>query len=509
MVESKKVQGQMNVFFIDFVNFNAELTKQYLNEKSINALYFAELKDLQEIGKVSAPDVLVYNVDLKKDDVSWFYSLKNLYPGKPVIILSSPKYISAARKLVSDGGFLSLRTPINMEELYNIILRAKESAEKKGPIAQFNIEKKDAIPFLEALAESSDKLLEEFASTFPEQITVYNDLLLQKMVEMISSILMVDSVSLMLVDNVAGKLIIAAQKGLPAEALKRPPILIGEGIAGYVAKVGQPILTNDINQFKHLKTSDDKTQYKSGSFISLPLKIGNRVIGVVNVNNKYGGSSFSQEDLLVLEILNSQILLSLRNAQLLNDQRNQIRTAQVLNEIDQVIIQQEQPEEMFSVLLNRCIGMLECETLILFMLDSEFNQDVLYVRSFLSIMGGIKEPAVLSPTEGIEGMILNIKKPVLISNAENDERISGKVRKMVHTPIKSIAAYPIILFDKVIGIIEAVNKQKQPKFTREDLYLMKQLTYKIFLALMKNNLYNEKVQIETRLKTILNRTKGM
>jgi GAF domain-containing protein len=289
--------------------------------------------------------------------------------------------------------------------------------------------------------------------------------------------------------------------------LKRPPILIGEGIAGYVAKVGQPILTNDVNQFKHLKTSDDKAQYKTGSFISLPLKIGNRVIGVVNVNNKYGGSSFSQEDLLVLEILNAQILLSLRNAQLLNDQRNQIRTAQVLNEIDQVIIQQEQPEEMFSVLLNRCIGMLECETLILFMLDSEFNQDVLYVRSFLSIMGGIKEPAVLSPTEGIEGMILNIKKPVLISNAENDERISIKVRKMVHTPIKSIAAYPIILFDKVIGIIEAVNKQKQPKFTREDLYLMKQLTYKIFLALMKNNLYNEKVQIETRLKTILNRIK--
>lgn len=498
----------MNVFFIDFVNFNAELTKQFLAEKNIDAQYFADLKDLQEIGKTLSPEVLVYDVDLKKEDVSWFYSLKGLYPNTPIIILSSPKYISAARKLVTAGGFLSLRTPINTEELYHIILRAKESTDKKIPTDQITPDKKDAIPFLEALAESSDKLLEEFASTFPEQITVYNDLLLQKMVEMVSSILLVDNVSLMLVDNVAGKLKIAAQKGLPAEALNRPPIPIGEGIAGYVAKTGQPIMTNDINQFKHLKTAQDKTQYKTGSFISLPLKIGNRVIGVVNVNNKYGGSSFSQEDLLVLEILNSQILLSLRNAQLLNDQRNQVRTAQVLNEIDQVIIQQEQPEEMFSVLLNRCIGILECETLILFMLDNEFNQDILYVRSFLSIMGGIKEPAVLSPTEGIEGMILNIKKPVLISNAENDDRISIKVRKMVHSPIKSIAAYPIVLFDKVIGIIEAINKQKQPKFTREDLYLMKQLTYKIFLALMKNNLYNEKVQIETRLRTILNRTKG-
>lgn len=498
----------MNVFFIDFVNFNAELTKQFLADKGINALYFSDPADIQKTEKKVVPDVLVYNVDLKKDDVSWFYKIKTEYPGKPIIILSSPKYITAARKLVTDGGFLSLRTPINMEELANIIQRAKEYSEKKkGTTGPIEIQKKDSFPLLEALAENSDKLLEEFASTFPEQITVYNDLLLQKMVEMISEILDVDSVSLMLVDPAAAKLKIAAQKGLPPEAMNRQPIGIGEGIAGYVAKMGQPILTNNIDQFKHLKVTNGQSQYKSGSFISLPLKIGSRVIGVINVNNKRGGSSFSQEDLLVLEILNSQILLSLRNAQLLNDQRHQVKTAQVLNEIDQVIIQQEQPEEMFSVLLNRCLGMLECETLILFMLDSEYNKDILYVRSFLSISGGIKEPAVLSPTEGIEGMILNIKKPVLISNAENDERISVKVRKMVHKPIHSIAAYPIILYDRVIGIIEAINKQKQPKFSREDLYLMKQLTYKIFLALMKNNLYNEKAQMESRLRAILNRGK--
>lgn len=498
----------MNVFFVDFVNFNAELTKQFMADKGINAMYFSEFKDLQQLEKSIVPTVLVYNVDLKKDDVSWFYKMKTLHPGKPIIVLSSPKYISSARKLVSDGGFLSLRTPLNMEELYNIILRAREYSEKKITTAPMVVEQKDSMPLLESLAENSDKLLEEFASTFPEHITVYNDLLLQKMAEMISVILGVDSVSLMLVDPTATKLKIAAQKGLPPEAMKRPPIRIGEGIAGYVAKMGQPILTNNIEQFKHLTTLQAQGQYKTGSFISLPLKIGSRVIGVVNVNNKRDGSSFSQEDLLVLEILNSQVLLSLRNAQLLNDQRQQFRTAQVLNEIDQVIIQQDQPEEMFSILLNKCLGMLECETLILFMLDSEFNQDILYVRSFLSIHGGIKEPAVLSLTEGVEGMILNIKKPVLISNAENDERISPKVRKMVHNPIKSIAAYPIILFDKVIGVIEAVNKQKQPKFTREDLYLMKQLTYKIFLALMKNNLYNEKAQMEGRLRSILNRGKA-
>jgi GAF domain-containing protein len=394
-----------------------------------------------------------------------------------------------------------------MEELYHMIKRAIEFKNKGSKPVEGGQETSPMITIMESLVQNSNELLETFKDSFPDKITVSNDLLLQRLIEMISDVLNVQIISLLLIDPRTNNLIITAQKGLPEVAKNNPRLKVGEGISGYVAQTGQPILTDNVQSFKHLKISDYGGQYKSGSFISMPLKIGHRVVGVINVNNKKDGSNFTREDLLILELLNVQILLALRNAQLLYDQRNQIKTSRVLNEIDQIIIQEENQEQVFASLLEKCRDMVECETLMLFMLDKGSGEESLYIRSFLSLKGPMKKNVVLGKDEGIEGMVMNVRKPVLISNAENDSRISQKLREALPGTIHNIAAYPVVMFDEVVGIVEAVNKLKKPRFEREDLYLLKQITYKIFLAFMKANLAREKASLSARLQAFLNRSR--
>ncbi|NIM02650.1 GAF domain-containing protein [bacterium] len=121
--------------------------------------------------------------------------------------------------------------------------------------------------------------------------------------------------SLMLVDKETNMLEIVAARGLPEELVKNVHIPIGKGIAGKVAEEGEPILCENIETDKRFsKQSNDK--YSSKSFVSVPLKVQNRVIGVLSINNKESKQKFNEKDLRLLTILAEQSARTIENAEL-------------------------------------------------------------------------------------------------------------------------------------------------------------------------------------------------
>ena len=121
--------------------------------------------------------------------------------------------------------------------------------------------------------------------------------------------------SLMLVNKETNMLEIVAAKGLPEEVVNNTHIPLGQGIAGKVVEEGEPILCENIETDKRFfRQSNEK--YTSKSFISVPLKVQNRVIGVLNVNNKELRQKFDQKDLKLLTILADQSAMTVENAEL-------------------------------------------------------------------------------------------------------------------------------------------------------------------------------------------------
>ncbi|MBA7468127.1 hypothetical protein ES707_03368 [subsurface metagenome] len=121
--------------------------------------------------------------------------------------------------------------------------------------------------------------------------------------------------SLMLIDKETNTLEIVAARGLPEELVKNIHIPIGKGIAGKVAEEGEPILCENIETDKRfLRESNEK--YTSKSFVSVPLKVKNRVIGVLNVNNKESKQKFDEKDLRLINILADQSARTIENAEL-------------------------------------------------------------------------------------------------------------------------------------------------------------------------------------------------
>lgn len=90
--------------------------------------------------------------------------------------------------------------------------------------------------------------------------------------------------SIMLVDGQGRTLRVAAARGLPDEVLDAE-IKVGEGIAGKIVQLGVPVLVENIETDARFAKPNDP-RYGSGSFISVPIRLGDRVIGVTNLAKK-------------------------------------------------------------------------------------------------------------------------------------------------------------------------------------------------------------------------------
>ncbi len=138
---------------------------------------------------------------------------------------------------------------------------------------------------------------------------------LKVIVEKVSSILNVQTCSILLIDDATGKLSIECAKGLEQEIMKYTELEVGENISGWVVKHNRPILVKNIEKdTRFAKRSEEK--YYNKSLMSVPLATKDKVIGVINVNNKKSRRIFNQEDFRLLKQMAAQVAIVIENARL-------------------------------------------------------------------------------------------------------------------------------------------------------------------------------------------------
>ncbi len=118
--------------------------------------------------------------------------------------------------------------------------------------------------------------------------------------------------SLMLADDTS-YLTIKAAKGIHKRLFNEIKIKAGEGIAGKVFSEGILLMVDDIER-NDLFGFRKRTKYRTGSFISIPLKIGEKTIGVLNISDKITGEVFSKEDLSLLRSFASYASIALERS---------------------------------------------------------------------------------------------------------------------------------------------------------------------------------------------------
>lgn len=103
--------------------------------------------------------------------------------------------------------------------------------------------------------------------------------------------------------------------GLDPEAVRGRTVKIGEGIAGSVARSGEAILLPDAARDPRVDRSIDRaTGFVTSSIITLPLKHGGRVTGVLQLVNPDDRTLFEPDRRSVLTLIADFVAIALANA---------------------------------------------------------------------------------------------------------------------------------------------------------------------------------------------------
>ena len=123
--------------------------------------------------------------------------------------------------------------------------------------------------------------------------------------------------SLLLIDEEKGQLYFEVVLGDKEEAVKKMTLSMGEGIAGWVAKTGKPSIVNAPEKDpRFFRGVDERTDFRTRNIICVPVKVKERVIGVLEAINKKGRDQFNRGDLSLFVSLADQVAIALDNAHL-------------------------------------------------------------------------------------------------------------------------------------------------------------------------------------------------
>jgi len=158
-----------------------------------------------------------------------------------------------------------------------------------------------------------------------------------------------DRGSVMLLEESQGTLSIKAAKGVDPERAESTAVKLGEGIAGRVALTGKPLLLKRGEAQATLRALR-RREGEISSAISVPLRIEERIVGTLNVNELGRATEFGEEDVRALTLFADQAALALEKAQLYRDSQRQLeKLLAVLDELSRTQAQLVHSEKLASM----------------------------------------------------------------------------------------------------------------------------------------------------------------
>ncbi len=153
--------------------------------------------------------------------------------------------------------------------------------------------------------------------------------LLRTILDTSAELLKADQGSLILVDQEDQVLLLKAKKGVIQGVNEEFRMKAGEGITGRVVELGEPMLVENVEMDPRTNRKN-RHHYRTRSFLSVPIKVEDRIIGVINLADKQDGSSFTDEDLKLMQSIATQAAVVMER----NLLQNQIEELKKLSTTD-------------------------------------------------------------------------------------------------------------------------------------------------------------------------------
>ncbi len=401
-------------------------------------------------------------------------AIRKYRPHIPVIMLMKDtdrkNILRATRRGASDF----VHKPVKATEL---LLALRNTLEKM----QLSSKVDRQLERLKLLEKSAGELTSiDMGDLAPEDVIRENEFL-KKTLDLIAEVLEAKKVSLMLLDKSRDELVMAQSNWMPAETMVSIRQPISKGVAGWVASHGKPILTEDAKSDKRTEGTDFAGQYDSQSFICTPLFFKKKVIGTISANDKIDGEPFNEGELTILNTFAHQASMAIANLSMNRKVQREHLKLTFVNDVANGLISSQDPEEIYRSLTERTRLGLKAAACGLLTLDS--RDEGLRFEVVSSDTPVKKAEEAFEPGKGIFGKVMAEGIPAGSNEPKKDKNVDLKKDFPPGLKKISIAACPLKMRGKVIGILAVYNKDDGLPFNNWDIELLMSVAPQAAMAL--------------------------
>ncbi len=258
------------------------------------------------------PDLIIMDQRMPKmTGLEMLTALKKTRADIPVILMTFGGSEETAVQAFRLGAKDYIIKPFETEEMLAAIDRALEERRLRKERDKLTEE-------LKLTNRQLERRVKEFSILYSigKSVTALLDpeKVLNRIVEAAVYVTNAEEGALLLIDQETGDLYLRAARNLGEQFARGFRIKVDDSIAGQVVKTGQPFLES--GDEARLKV---KTGYLVKSLLYVPLKVGEKAIGVMSVDNKASNRPFFDNDVDLLSALADYASIAIVNAQLYSE----------------------------------------------------------------------------------------------------------------------------------------------------------------------------------------------
>ena len=244
---------------------------------------------------------------------------------------------------------------------------------------------------------------------------------------------------------------------------------IDTGLSGEIMRRGQPIVTDD-----YLSECERRGLNPGGrpgrAWMGVPLNAGNVPMGIMAVSDYRDEVTYGPEQLQIFGAIADQAASVLDKGRLYRETAERARQLAALNEVGSSLVSTLDLRTVLTTIVAKAMELLNAESGSLLLADE--NQRELIFEVTLGPAAPDLRGQRLPINKGIAGAAAQTRQPQIVNEAQQDTRWLRDMDKTTDYSTRALLAVPMIVKDKVTGVIELLNKRGSASFTEEDQNLL-------------------------------------
>jgi sigma-B regulation protein RsbU (phosphoserine phosphatase) len=332
-------------------------------------------------------------------------------------------------------------------------------------------------------SELLDFLLEVSVATAS---TLDLDQLLNHVARIIHKVLPYDLFAILLYSERQRELRIRYAVGHREDVVANLSLTLGEGITGTAAAAREPVLVGDVRTDARYLNAVDAVRTE----LAVPMTARGKLVGVIDLQSTRV-NAYSEYDRALLRLIAGRVSIAIENARLYRRVERHNRTLRTLAQVSREFSSILDLKELLGKIASSMRDLINYDAFSILLVD----HDAQVLRHRFSIRYDRRVNTDNIPLgKGLTGAAAESRQVVRVDDTAQDPRYIAS-----HADIRSELAVPLILQDRVIGVMD-LESDRVAYFTEDHARTLALLAPQIATSVENARLYEELANRERRME---------